>query len=847
MARTYGERSGHWLKPKVLAGFILLVMFAVTSITVTYRSFSELNITRERLSQPAGKMLEINAIVSDLFAAESDIRSYMLTDNERYLKTYGSRHRLVKRRIEHLLELTADNDDQQKSVERIGTLLDNKQLIVDELVAFRRSTLSDSFYEQALSEVTAVGKSAKPAVAVVKATTITTHKRDTSIKVEDTTIGVFGRIRRFFTGPEMLDTVITRTDVETSYDTIHYGKTVPDSVLRKLEHRINRIRIEQGDYFNNLTNKELLLLESDRQIMEQIRSMITDLKHQELTTTAIHNAETQDMFEALSIKVLVMGAATLILLLLLLAMIFSDISREDVYRAQLVDAKQYAEQLLRTKERFLANMSHEIRTPLSAVIGMVRQMEKNRLPEHLQPQVNVLKSSSDHLLAVINDILDYSKLESGQMSLEAVRFKPAQVVQEVIGTFETRANEKGLELFANIDPLTPGELWGDTFRLRQILINIIGNSLKFTELGSIVVSVAPAKIGVDYVKLQITISDTGVGIPEEHQSLIFDDFTQVDSSVSRKYGGTGLGLAIVKKLVDMQGGELNLNSKPGEGTTISMVIPYALKGVENEEVAKPELLIPAGLRILIVDDDEVNRLIVSEMAKSIGLVPDSIGQPDKLSQMVENQDYRAILTDIQMPGMSGYDLVRLVDQKGWNIPVVAITANSMIDDPAHFASQGFSGYLIKPFDEEALQRALAPILGVPADKSAQPKPAAQKHRKRRSETLQQFDLHEINRFTGGDKNATRAILRSFLDNSYINLDAINEHVRNKQVSQASAVAHKMKAVYKQFRLNRIASLLEKLEHLRPDKLKAAQVYASELTKLVEPLLKDMQRSMESIE
>lgn len=846
MAKVYESNDNLWLKPKVIAGFILIVVFAVVSIVFTYRSFLELNLTSQNLDQPSEKLSVINAIVTDVFAAESDIRTYMLTDDEVYLNAYNKKQQLVKQRSDLLKKLTKNNPDQAQTVVRISSLIENKQLIVDELVAFQRSNISDIFYEEALSEVNSVGKSAQPAVAVVKSTSTITHKRDTSFSVEDTTVGVFGRIRRFFVGPDMVDSVLTQTDVETVFDTIHYGKTVSDSVLRRLERRINRIRVEQSEYFNNLSEKEFLLLESDRKIMEQIRAMIVKFEHQELSDAIIRNAEVQSLVEGIIIRVLVLGSVTLILMLLLLAMIFSDISRGNLYRAQLLEAKQYAENLLKTKEMFLANMSHEIRTPLSAVIGMTRQMAKSELPEKLQGQVDVLKSSSDHLLSVINDILDYSKLESGQMKFESNKFCPEKLINEVVLVFESKAQEKQLALFSNIDPQTPTELWGDIFRLRQILMNIIGNSLKFTEKGSIILSVSPAKITPEYVKLQITISDTGIGISEEHQSLIFEDFTQADSSVSRKYGGTGLGLTIVKKLVDMQGGELILNSKKDEGTTISIIIPYAVQGTESEDKVKQDFEIKPDTRILIIDDDDVNRLIVEEMAKSIGIDVDSIATPGLIEDMVKNNSYAAILTDIQMPGMSGYDIVKFVDEKKWNIPVVAITANSMIDSPEHFTSQGFSGYLIKPFDDDELFRVISPIVGVPTSNPKPVKPISKHKKKDKTAKINKINLDEIYRFTGGDKNAIRSILNSFLDNSYINLDAINEHIKNNQIAEASAVAHKMKSVYKQFKIYHIASLLEKIERLRPDKHKAAQVFVTELNRQIGPVLKEVQRRLESI-
>lgn len=846
MAKLSGN-DGFWIKPKVIAGFLLVVVFSVVSMIIMYRSFSELNRTREDMNLPNEKLAVINSVVTDMFDAESDIRTFMLTNDEQYLTLYSNKQRKVSRGIETLVGLTSGNAEQHGMVKRIKKLIGNKKLVVDELIAFQSSSISDVFYSRAINEVVDVGNSAAPAVAVLKATTITTHKRDTSFVVADPSTGMFDKIRRFFVGPNVVDTVLTQTSVVMSYDTIHYGKTVPDSVVRQLEHRINAIRVEQSKYFNSLTEKEFLLLESDRKIMEQIRSMITTLEHQELSNALIRSVDMQSIVEGAIIKVLALGAIALIMLLLLLAMIFTDIARGNLYSAQLFEAKQYAENLLVTKELFLANMSHEIRTPLSAVIGMTRQMTKQELPENLKKQVEVMKSASDHLLSVVNDILDYSKLESGQMSLESIKFNPVELVNEVVMAFEPRAQEKKLDFFANIDPNTPTKLWGDTFRLRQMLMNIIGNALKFTDRGSIILSVAPAKVTDDFVKLQITVSDTGIGISEEHQNIIFEDFTQADSGVARKYGGTGLGLTIVKKLVDIQGGELILSSKKNEGTTISIIIPYAAKGEEEQARSKQEFAIPKGVRILIIEDDDVNRLIVTEIAKSIGVEAEAISNPELLLSAVAAGNFNAILTDIQMPGMSGYDIARVVEEQGWNIPVVAITANAMIDSPEHFASQGFSGYLIKPFDEDDLFRVLSPIVGVPVSAPSRPKKSkADKKNKKENTVGGRVDLAEIYRFTGGDKNAIRSILSSFLDNSYLNLDAIGQNIGDRRIKEAAAVAHKMKSAYKQFKIYHIANLLEKIEHLRPDKVRAAQVYYEQLKKQIEPVLKDVQRKLEGL-
>ena len=341
------------------------------------------------------------------------------------------------------------------------------------------------------------------------------------------------------------------------------------------------------------------------------------------------------------------------------------------------------------------------------------------------------------------------------------------------------------------------------------------------------------------------MSDTGIGIAPELQNAVFEDFTQAEASVSRQYGGTGLGLSIVKKLVDIQGGEVILTSQPDCGTTVSVIIPYATHCAETADThtTTTNYSLGTGLRVLIIDDDPVNRLIVEEMARSIGLEADGIGSPTEIATTMEQQAYAAIITDIQMPTISGYDLMHMADEREWNIPVVAITANATVDSD-HFVKHGFSGFLVKPFTETELQAVLGPLIGQPITQATTIAPRP-KHQ-RRTQNPNTFNLDDIYRFTSGDRLAMRSILSAFLDNSYINLKAITDHVKRHEVQQASAVAHKMKSAFKQFKIYDVASLLEQLEQLRPDKLKAAQVFTAELERRVTPTLKAIQSELEKL-
>lgn len=841
MSEIIEKSYGSWIKPKVLGGFVIILIFSIASIIITYRGFMELNITRQGLSEPGQKLAIINAIITEIYGEETDIRTYVLTSDPTYLQKYTAKQKKINSAIRSLERLTSNNPDQRKKVDQVSKLLKSKREIVDELIKLRQEENSEQFYDEALKQISVAGKSVNRSKAITKTTTVTTSEHDTVLTRKSSEKGIFGKIKNFFVGSDLVDTLASKVKIETRQDTIPYGSYVPDSVIYGLVDILNRIRVEQREYRINLSAKELELLDKDRDVMERIRAVVGLLEKQELSSSLRQSMEVQELVGKSIIKVLALGAITFMLLIFLLAVIFRDISRGNQIRIQLLEAKQYAERLLKVKEQFLANMSHEIRTPLSAIIGISRQLQRTELAERQKDYVNTLSSSADHLLSVINDILDYSKLESGQLRLENIRFEPRKVINDVVQFFTPKADDKKLTILANIDESVPSELWGDTFRLRQILMNLLSNAIKFTDTGSVIVSTSIVKQTSEFAKLQITVADSGVGIPEEQQALIFEEFTQADSGVSRKYGGTGLGLTIVKKLTELQGGEVTLVSVQNEGTTVKIVIPYRLMGAP--ELEKPTLVdysIPKNISILIIDDDEVNRLIVTEMAQSIGLLAESISNAEGLDAFLSHRKFNAILTDIQMPGISGYDVALMVEESGSGIPVIAITANSMIDNPEYFSSMGFSGYLIKPFIEDDLFNVLAPLVGV--EKRVLPS-VKEKAIKRLEE---KFDLSDIYRFAGGDKTSVRLILASFLDNTYKNLDDINKFTRAKEIAKASEVAHKMKSAFNQFKIYHIASLLQKIESLNPDKVRAANAYLDELNRQTKPILKDIREKIDSL-
>jgi CheY-like chemotaxis protein len=366
------------------------------------------------------------------------------------------------------------------------------------------------------------------------------------------------------------------------------------------------------------------------------------------------------------------------------------------------------------KEQFLANMSHEIRTPMNAIMGMSGILRRNtHLPEQ-EKYLNAVSQSSENLLVILNDILDLSKLEAGKVDLERVPFDPRQVIGNVREILRFKAEEKGIALEVGISDDVPHSLLGDPTRLNQIVLNLAGNAIKFTERGSVMISAGWDRGDA----LSIAVTDTGIGIPKDRLDKIFEEFTQAYSDTSRKYGGTGLGLTISKRLAEMQGGGITVESAIGEGSTFTVRIPYAVAPSDTTSAApvrRAPTAEPRDLRILLAEDNEFNAMVAQdELADAIPGVRVDVAVNGRIAvEMVQANDFDVILMDVQMPEMNGYDATRAIRAlKGdkSRIPIVAMTANVMKEEVERCKEAGMNGYVPKPFKREELMGAINAIL-----------------------------------------------------------------------------------------------------------------------------------------
>ncbi len=399
-----------------------------------------------------------------------------------------------------------------------------------------------------------------------------------------------------------------------------------------------------------------------------------------------------------------------------------DITQRKEVELALVRAKETAEEATQAKSAFLANMSHEIRTPMNGILGMAHLMRRGGVTARQADQLDKIAASGNHLLHIINDILDLSKIEAGKLVLEEKEFELADMINGARAIIGDAVTAKGLKFLIRMAAV-PHALCGDATRLSQALVNFLGNAVKFTESGSITLAGSLIEETEENYLLRFEVTDTGIGIPLEQQSRLFEAFEQADKSTTRKYGGTGLGLAIARRIAQLMGGEVGVESSPGQGSRFWLTARLG-KGHEHPENSKvlsgenAEAILRRehrGKRVLLVEDDPINREVAQLLLQDVGLAPDLAEDGAQALAMAEHTDYAVILMDMQMPKLDGLEATRAIRKLPGKaaLPIVAMTANAFVEDSAKCRAAGMNDFVAKPVDPQTLFATLAKWLGEP--------------------------------------------------------------------------------------------------------------------------------------
>jgi signal transduction histidine kinase/ActR/RegA family two-component response regulator len=478
--------------------------------------------------------------------------------------------------------------------------------------------------------------------------------------------------------------------------------------------------------------------------------------------------------------------------LLLCWFIFNQFRGQNKFIVKLDASEKTAREALQVKENFLANMSHEIRTPLNSILGFTNLLKRQPNSATSAEFIDAIEKAGENLMTIINDILDLSKIEAGMMRIVVAPFSVRGLTHSVETLFKEKVKEKGLLLNTIVENDVPDTLLGDATRLTQILVNLIGNALKFSDKGAIDVIFYNRSITDKTIELGVKVRDTGIGISEEKLGRIFERFNQAEDSITRNYGGTGLGLAIVKTLIQLQHGKIEVKSKPGMGTEFQFFIPYVIseEQITHEPPFDPEVmkaLINPSLRILVVDDNVMNQSLMKHLLGQWDVTFTIVSNGVEALSELRNRDFDLVLMDIQMPKMDGYTAtMHIREDLASDIPIIAMTAHAMAGEREKCISHGMNEYISKPIREDLLfkliRKFLKPHWDIPTQENIMPE----------LPHFQMIDLTYMKGISKGNTDYEKMVTGQFIAGIPNDLTELSKAFKNKDAAAVSRVAHNMK-------------------------------------------------------
>lgn len=769
-------QNGH-ITSKVILGYFLLILIAVCSVVYIYNLIEQFAGEDDPNNKSSEKVYLVTNTLSLLYESEALGQMVGLPQGE--IKHFN---RTLNKALQNMdsLRTLVSNPALYPKIDTIDMLIEQKRWNTRRLLETWRETNAEHLYAQNIEKVIARQDTMVRQVEIQERVIV--HQDSVKTPQPHKHRGFFRRLADVFSPPKEDSTVVVNTTRQIVTDTLVNVFNPADTIVTVLKNLQDSVADQRKQLVDQLLERAANLRYNNSIITSRINQMLRDIEEEEMNASMERVMKKQEVLRETSYLIGGIAVLSLIIVIVFIILITRDISRSQYYRQQLEKAKQYAEDLLHSREKLMLTISHDIRAPLSSIIGYIELLMRRHSDERQRYYLENMNGSADHILSLVNGLLDFHRLESGQMEIQNVPFSVRTLFNEIYGSFRPIAEAKGLAFILNMKEEGMDRIYsGDPIRLRQVVGNLLSNAVKFTHEGRIVLIV---KLSIANSHLSITVSDSGVGIPEEEQEKIFGEFARL--SGTEKEEGFGLGLSITRKLIELMGGRLSLKSVPGKGSDFTIILPLQESEVQTlpavpvigEDETETGSFEGREIFCLLVDDDPLQLALTEEFLKRNHVEVASCSNPFAVVDILRNNSFDAIITDIQMPGMDGYGLLNVIRSSGVpgtdTVPVIALSA-SVENEHTHYLEVGFTGFLNKPFTAKQLIALLNNLLQ--ADIQAEVSP--------------ELNFDSLTAFAGEDKEASASIIRTFTEETNKSISLLQQALEKTERGPAAKISHKL--------------------------------------------------------
>ena len=833
---------------KIVIGYILLVGLLIGAFTYTMQQMNLLTTPTSLRDQLDHRRHITHRIISQLYDAESigqTLRTGNLNEYYHYLKAMKE----VNASIDTLETILTDTL-QQARLDTVRTLLQNKQWNMYAVLEAMRNTPTDQIYQEQLDSLIAQQDSLL-STPHIRRKVITHHN---SYTIHHKKKGFFKRLADVFAPGKEDSTQVSNVIQEEYTDTLDEVYSPIDtisSMITGIQHKVFQTRQKETEMLNTRISS-LRVIGSG--LSQRVNQLLENIEHDEQEAARTKLMQEEEIRKEAAETMAKIAIAAFVLVLVFSIVIARDITRNNHYRRELEKAKSYAENLLVAREKLMLTITHDIKAPAGSIIGYIDLLIRLVNDRRQQFYLSNMKSSAQHLLALVTSLLDYHRLEAGKMDLHPVAFNPHELLTDIYNSFLPLAEKKQLQLdFKEKLPETL-TLEGDPFRIRQIVENLLSNALKFTAAGGI--TLQAEYHGNQFV---FCVSDTGCGMTASEQERIFKEFTRLSSAQGQE--GFGLGLSITRKLVELLLGRIDIESAPGKGSTFKVSMPLPSISPKPAPGSKePAITLPKiHLRIAIIDDDRIQMHLTEAMlhnaaeeVKGFKVETVCCEQPEELIEQLKNRTFDLVFTDIQMPAMNGFELLHHLRNQNFaqaqSIPVIAITARGDMNEN-DFLQKGFAGMLQKPFNQSELKKVVKNALThlTVSDNIPDTLPVQKETHETSPHTDQPYNFSPLTAFSEDDPEAAKEILRTFAQETQKNMEKLQTAISNKDMEALCATAHKMLPTFLMIEAQKAIPMLKWLEQQRgtqtytPEAEQAAEAVIAETKQVLAcKILKDIE-------